>query len=47
MPQPHVLEAVKEAQRARSVQRSIRQTRFGEDFCRVCLPQDEDVIELV
>lgn len=45
--QPHVLEAVKEAQRARSVQRSIRLTRFGEDFCRVCLPQDEDEIELV
>jgi hypothetical protein len=45
--QPHVLDAVKHAQRARTVQRSIRLTGFGEDFCRVCLPVDEDEIELV
>jgi Abortive infection alpha len=43
--QPHVLEAVRDAQRARTVQRSIRLTGFGEDFCRVCLPTDADEIE--
>lgn len=36
--QPDVLGAVKEASRAKTVQRSIRLTPFGEDFCRTCLP---------
>lgn len=45
--QPHVLDAVKQAQRARTVQRSIRLTGFGEGFCRVCLPLGEDEIDLV
>jgi hypothetical protein len=36
--QPQVLAAVKRAGRARAVQRSIRLTPFGRDFCEVCLP---------
>jgi hypothetical protein len=39
--QPHVLEPVRGAARARTVHRSIRLTSFGEGFCRVCLPVDE------
>jgi hypothetical protein len=44
--QPHVLETVKETSRARSIHRSIRLTPFGEDFCQICLPLDEDDAEL-
>jgi hypothetical protein len=36
--QPAVLKAVKSAHRAKSVQRSIRLTPFGRDFCSACLP---------
>jgi hypothetical protein len=36
--QPDVLEAIKRTSRARTVQRSIRLTPFGTDFCDVCLP---------
>lgn len=36
--QPPVLEAVKGASRAKTVQRSIRLTPFGRDFVEVCLP---------
>jgi hypothetical protein len=36
--QPAVLDAVKSASRAKTVQRSIRLTPFGRDFCEVCLP---------
>ncbi len=36
--QPYVLEAVRRASRARTVQRSIRLTPFGGDFCEICLP---------
>jgi Abortive infection alpha len=36
--QPAVLEAVKRAPRAKTVQRSILLTPFGRDFCEVCLP---------
>ena len=39
--QPEVMEAIKETTRAKTVQRSIRLTPFGEDFCRVCLPLDD------
>jgi Abortive infection alpha len=45
--QPHVLEAVREASRARTIQRSIRLTPFGDDFCEVCLPVGEDEVDLV
>lgn len=45
--QPHVLEAVRDAARARTVHRSIRLTEFGTGFCKVCLPLDEDEFELV
>jgi Abortive infection alpha len=36
--QPDVIEAMREAGRAKTVRRSIHLTPFGEDFCRVCLP---------
>lgn len=38
--QPDVMAAIKETTRAKTVQRSIALTAFGEDFCRVCLPLD-------
>jgi hypothetical protein len=38
--QPDVLAAVRQAGRARTIQRSIRLTPFGSDFCRVCLPPE-------
>jgi hypothetical protein len=43
--QPFVLEAVKEASRARTLHRSIRLSSFGRGFCDVCLPLDEDEAE--
>jgi len=36
--QPEVLEAMRSVSRAKTVQRSIHLTPFGEDFCAVCLP---------
>ncbi len=36
--QPAVLSAVKGSGRAKSVQRSVRLTPFGHDFCVACLP---------
>ena len=44
--QPHVLAAVREASRARTIHRSIRLTAFGNGFCEVCLPLDEDGLGL-
>jgi hypothetical protein len=38
--QPEVLEAMHSVSRAKTVQRSIHLTPFGEDFCAVCLPLD-------
>jgi Abortive infection alpha len=38
--QPEVLEAIRSVSRAKTVQRSIHLTPFGEDFCAVCLPLD-------
>jgi Abortive infection alpha len=38
--QPDVLQAIKETTRAKTVQRSIHLTPFGQDFCEVCLPLD-------
>jgi hypothetical protein len=43
--QPEVLEAIKRASRAKTIQRSINLTPFGEDFCRVCLPLDTAEME--
>ncbi len=40
--QPYVLQAVKDASRARSVHRTIRLTSFGKGFCETCLPLDTD-----
>jgi hypothetical protein len=39
--QPEAMDAIKRAGRARTVQRTIRLTAFGNDFCDVCLPVDE------
>ncbi len=36
--QPEVLSALKSSGRTKSVQRSIRLTPFGRDFCETCLP---------
>ncbi|HEY1523429.1 MAG TPA: DUF4393 domain-containing protein [Solirubrobacteraceae bacterium] len=38
--QPEVLSAIKGSGRAKSVQRSVRLTPFGHDFCVACLPLD-------
>jgi hypothetical protein len=38
--QPEVLGAIKGSGRAKSIQRSIRLTPFGHDFCVACLPLD-------
>ncbi len=43
--QPEVMEAMGRASRARTVQRSIKLTPFGEDFCGVCLPLDTTEVE--
>lgn len=43
--QPEVMEAMRRASRARTVQRSIHLTPFGEDFCAVCLPIDTNEVE--
>jgi hypothetical protein len=42
--QPEAMDAIKRAGRARTVQRTIRLTAFGSDFCHVCLPLDERLI---
>ena len=39
--QPDAMDAIKRAGRARTVERTIRLTAFGKDFCDVCLPMDE------
>lgn len=44
--QPYVLQAVREASRARTIHRTIRLTEFGKGFCEVCLPLDEDEFQL-
>ena len=36
--QPEVMEAIRRAPRAKTLQRSIHLTPFGKDFCEVCLP---------
>lgn len=43
--QPEVLEALREAGRARTVRRSILLTPFGDDFCRLCLPLETAELE--
>jgi hypothetical protein len=42
--QPEAMDAIRSAGRARTVQRTIRLTAFGDDFCGVCLPVDEQVV---
>jgi Abortive infection alpha len=43
--QPEVMEAMENAARAKTVQRSIQLTPFGRDFCDVCLPLDTAEME--
>jgi hypothetical protein len=43
--QPEVLQAIKRTARAKTVQRSVRLTPFGRDFCEVVLPLDIEEIE--
>jgi hypothetical protein len=43
--QPDAMQAIKQAGRAKTVQRSLRLTAFGQDFCQVCLPFDDVEIE--
>jgi Abortive infection alpha len=43
--QPEVMDAMRRASRARTVQRSIQLTPFGEDFCAICLPTDTAEME--
>ena len=43
--QPEVMEAIKRASRAKTLQRSIHLTPFGKDFCEVCLPLDTAEME--
>ena len=43
--QPDVLQAIKSTSRAKTVQRTLRLTPFGKDFCDVVLPTDTDEIE--
>jgi hypothetical protein len=38
--QPEVLDALRSASRAKTIQRSIVLTAFGKDFCETCLPLD-------
>ena len=40
--QPEALDAVRRSSRTKTVQRSIRLTPFGRDFCDVCLPLEQD-----
>ena len=42
--QPESMDAIKRAGRARTVQRTVRLTAFGSDFCEVCLPVDEQLV---
>lgn len=43
--QPDVVEAMREAGRARTVRRSIHLTPFGADFCETCLPLETAELE--
>jgi hypothetical protein len=43
--QPEVLDALKSATRAKTIQRSIVLTAFGKDFCETCLPLDPAEVE--
>jgi hypothetical protein len=43
--QPEVIESMRSVSRARTVQRSIHLTPFGEDFCAVCLPLETAEME--
>ncbi len=43
--QPEVMDAMRRASRARTVQRRIELTPFGADFCAVCLPMDTGEVE--
>jgi Abortive infection alpha len=42
--QPQAMDAIKRAGRARTVQRTVRMTEFGKDFCDACLPVDQQIV---
>ncbi len=43
--QPHVLKAIKATARAKTVQRSLQLTPFGEEFCAACFPLGIDEVK--
>jgi hypothetical protein len=43
--QPDVMEAMRSVSRARTIQRSIQLTPFGDDFCAICLPLGTEEVE--
>lgn len=43
--QPHVLEAIKAATRAKTVQRRLSLTPFGLEFCTACFPREIDEVQ--
>jgi hypothetical protein len=43
--QPEVMEAIHSVPRAKTLQRSIHLTPFGQDFCQICLPLDTAEVE--
>jgi hypothetical protein len=43
--QSHVLEAIKSTARAKTIQRTLRLTSFGEAFCTACLPGEFSEVE--
>jgi hypothetical protein len=43
--QPEVMDAIKTATRAKTIQRSIALTPFGRDFCETCMPLDDAEVE--
>src|SRR3954451_1858272 len=45
--QPEVAEAMAEAARGKTVRRSIHLTDFGDDFCKLVLPDDTDELQAI
>lgn len=43
--QPHVLDAIKRTSRAKTIQRSLRLTAFGSEFCGVSFPAELDEVK--
>lgn len=45
--QPEVAEAMERAGRGKTIRRSIHLTDFGDDFCRLVLPDDTDELQAI